>query len=174
MTVTVYRYTLRMLATQYIQGFLGVVLMAGPLFFATTTRTMAVILGIGAAAFIVYILHTLLRHGCVVECSDGAIAVSGPVTRNIQWTELRDLRLKYFSTRRDGRNGWMQLVLRGPHATIRIESTLTGFRDIVAVAVKAAHHQEIALSLSTAGNIEVLGLDNTNFISGNGSPCRIS
>ncbi len=174
MTTVVYRYTFRMLAAQYIQGCLGAALMAGPLFFTPTTGTVTVILAIGAIAFIVYVLHTILRHCCVIECSDGAIAVSVPVTRKIQWTELRDLRLKYFSTRRDGRNGWMQLVLKGPRASIRIESTLTGFKDIVDIAVKAARQRDISLSPTTLGNIEVLGLENRNFMSGNGPRCRIS
>jgi len=121
-----------------------------------------------------YALHTAIRHASVIHCGQTGIAVSGPLRRAIDWTELQDVRLRYFSTRRDGRNGWMQLVLKGPRATIRIESTLAGFKDIVAVAVKVANRKEIPLSPTTLGNIEVLSPDNRIFMSGNGSPCRIS
>lgn len=168
------QYTFRMLAPQYIRGGIGFVSMAGPLLFAETTDTVAAILAIGAVAFTFDVLHTILRHACTIECDAQGIAVSGAVTREIDWTELRDVRVRYFSTRRDGQNGWMQLVLKGPRASIRIESTLPGFKDIVAVAVKAADRKELSLSPTTLGNIEVLRLDNRIFMSGNGSPCRIS
>lgn len=174
MKTTAYRYTFRMLAPLYIRGFIGVVLMAGPLFFAKTTETVAAILGIGAAAFMVHVFHIILRHACVIECSQNGIAVRGAIMRKIDWTELRDVRVRYFSTRRDGQNGWMHLALKGPRTSIRIESTLTGFKDIVAVAVKMADRNELPLSPATLGNIEVLRLNNRIYMSGNGSPCRIS
>ena len=174
MKKVVYQYTLSVLAPHYIRGGIGIVLMGGPLLFADTTDIAAAILAIGAAAFTFHVLHTVLQHACTIECDAAGIAVRGAVTRYIVWTELRDVRVRYFSTRRDRQNGWMQLVLKGPHATIRIESTLSGFDDIVAVAVKAADQNKLSLSPITLGNIEVLRLQNRMFMSGNGSPCRIS
>jgi hypothetical protein len=146
---------------------------AGPLFFAETTETVASILAIGATAFTVHVFHIILRHACVIECSENGIVVRGAIRRKIDWPELRDVRVRYFSTRRDGQNGWMHLVLKGPRTSIRIESTLTGFKDIVAVAVKMADHNKLSLSPTTLGNIEALRLNNRIFMPGNGSPCRI-
>ena len=75
--------------------------------------------------------------------------------------------------RRDGRGGWMQMIVKGSGANIRIESTLAGFADIVARAVKSAEDGGLDLSPTTLGNIEVLGIKNGIFTSANGSPCRI-
>jgi hypothetical protein len=50
---------------------------------------------------------------------------------------------------------------------------LAGFADIVGRAVKAAEDGGLDLSLTTLGNIEVLGIKNGIFTSANGSPCRI-
>lgn len=169
-----YRYAFRALMPQYIRGGLGVVLMAGPLLFVDTTATVAIIFAIGAAAFTGYTLHTMVCHVSVVECGETGIAVGGIRTRRIDWTDLSDIRLRYFSTRRDGANGWMQLVLKKPGTSIRIESTLAGFKDIVAVAIKAANKKGLHLSPTTLGNIEILGLENRIITSVNGSPCRIS
>lgn len=169
-----YRYPFRALMPQYIRGGIGLAVMAGPLVFADMTDTMATILGIGAVVFAVHVLHTMLGHVSVIECDENGIARGDPLPRRIDWVDLADLRLRYYSTRRDGANGWMQLVLKRPGASIQIESTLTGFKDIVAVATKAANKKGLPLSPTTLGNLEVLGVDNRIFTSANGSPCRIS
>jgi hypothetical protein len=79
------------------------------------------------------------------------------------------MRLKYFSTRRDGAHGWMQLVLKGSDAKIRIESTLGGFADIVKRAAKAANDEGLSLSSTTLGNLELLGVKTEVFTSSSGS-----
>ena len=171
---TDYRHTLRTLAPDYIRAGGGMMLTVGPLLFAQTTGTVAWILGAGLILFAGYAIHTAIRHASTVRCDENGISVTGPLQRAVDWVDLTDIRLRYFSTRRDGRNGWMQLIVKGPHANIRIESTLTGFKDIVAVAVKMAERNEIQLSPTTLGNIEVLSPDHRIFMSDNGSTCRIS
>jgi len=171
---TLYRHTLRTLAPDYIRAIGGILLTAGTLVFAQTTGTVAWILGAGLLLFVGYAVHTAIRHASTVRCDENGIFVTGPLRRAVDWNDLTDVRLRYFSTRRDGRNGWMQLIVKGPHASVRIESTLTGFKDIVADAVKIADRNEIQLSSTTLGNIEVLSPDNGIFMSDNGSTCRIS
>jgi hypothetical protein len=68
----------------------------------------------------------------------------------------------------------MQLDVKSPTASIRIESTLTGFTDIVGAAVNAANTKGVDLASTTLGNAEVLGVKTGLFTSGNGFPCRIS
>jgi len=171
---TLYRHTPRTLAPDYMRAIGGILLTAGPLLFAQTTGTVAWILGAGVLLFGGYAIHTAIRHVSTVRCDENGISVTGPFRRAVDWDDLTDVRLRYFSTRRDGRNGWMQLIVKGPHASIRIESTLTGFKDIVAHAVKMADRNEIQLSSTTLGNIEVLSPDHRIFMSDNGSTCRIS
>ena len=79
------------------------------------------------------------------------------------------MRLKYFSTRRDGSHGWMQLVLKGPSAKIRIESTLGGFADIVERAARTASNEDLFVSSTTLGNLKLLGVKTEVFTSNNGS-----
>jgi hypothetical protein len=169
-----YRHTTRTLAPDYIRAGAGILLTAGPLLFPQTTGTVAWIFGAGLLLFAGYAIHTAVRHASTVRCDENGISVTGPLLRAVDWDDLTDVRVRYFSTRRDGCNGWMQLVVKGPRASIRIESTLSGFKDIVADAVKMADRNEIQLSSTTLGNIEVLSPDNRIFMSDNGSPCRIS
>jgi hypothetical protein len=171
---TLHRHTLRSLTADYTRAGGGLLLTALPLITVDTTVTVAWMLGAGAFLFAVYGFNTVMRHLGIVECNETAISVSGPIKRAVAWSEVSDVRLRYFSTRRDGRKGWMQLVVKSPTASVRIESTLVGFADIVALAVKAAKKRGIDLSPTTLGNVEVLRVKTGLFTSGNGSPCRIS
>ena len=171
--MTVYRHSMALLGPDYFRAAVGFGLTGGPATFVQTTPAMSWILGIAAALFALYALNTALRHAAVIVCDENGISVTGPIGKSVVWSELRDVRLRYFSTRRDGRGGWMQLIVKGSGANIRIESTLAGFAGIVARAVKAAEDGGLDLSLTTLGNIEVLGIKNGIFTSANGSPCRI-
>ena len=171
---TSHRHTFKSLTSDYTRSFGGVLVMVLPLSSVETTGTVAWALAAGALLFAVYGFNTILRHLGAVECNDTGISVSGLFRRSVAWTEVTDVQVRYFSTRRDGRKGWMQLVFKSPTASIRIESTLTGFTDIVGAAVNAANTKGIDLSSTTLGNAEVLGVKTGLFTSGNGSPCRIS
>ena len=119
--------------------------------------------------FAVYAANVVIRHASVIEMGNGEIGVTGPLSRSLQWQDLQEMRLKYFSTRRDGAHGWMQLVLKGPGVKIRIESTLGGFVDIVKRAAKAANDEGLDLSSTTLGNLELLGIKTEVFTSSSGS-----
>ena len=159
--MTVYRQSMALLGPNYFRAAVGFGLTGGPVTFVQTTPAMSWILGIAAALFALYALNTALRHAAVIVCDENGISVTGLIGKSVVWSELRDVRLRYFSTRRDGRGGWMQLIVKGSGANIRIESTLEGFAGIVARSVKAAEDGGLDLSLTTLGNIEVLGLRQT-------------
>lgn len=171
---TIHRHTFRSLTADYTRSGGGLLVTVLPLVSVETTGTVAWMFGAGALLFGVYGINTVIRHLGTIECSETGISVSGPFKRTVAWSEVSDVRLRYFSTRRDGRKGWMQLVVKSSSGKVRIESTLAGFADIVAIAVKAANKRGVDLSPTTLGNIEVLGVKPGLFTSGNGSPCRIS
>jgi hypothetical protein len=66
------------------------------------------------------------------------------------------LRLDYYSTRRDGEGGWMQLRLGDARRTIRIDSGLEGFAELVGEAARAAARRDLALDAATLANLEAL------------------
>ncbi len=81
----------------------------------------------------------------------------------LRWEELRSLRLDYYSTRGDpeGRTvqgGWMQLRLRDARRTIRIDSELEGFVELVRAAALEARRRGADLDWTTRANLGVLGL----------------
>ena len=136
--MTAFRHTARTLRADYLRCAAGLAMTAGPIAALPVANGFAWPLGIAAAAFVAYGIQIAINHASPIAMDDTGIARRGPLPRRIAWAELRSLRLKYFSTRRDRRGGWMQLVLKGRQDSIRIESTLNGFEDIVRRAATAA------------------------------------
>ncbi len=78
-------------------------------------------------------------------------------TRRICWTELTELRLRYFSTRRDHSNGWFELKLSDGQRSITVEDSLEGFETILAAAQRAADRNQLTLNDATKANLSRIG-----------------
>lgn len=111
-----------------------------------------------AALFAVFGLRTALRHLTRIEMTESGVRASRPLSAAIPWTALDRMRLAYYSTRRDRRDGWMQLELRGGGASVRLDSRIDGFGEIVRRAALAAAARGLPLSAATLANLESLGI----------------
>jgi len=141
-------YSWRSLLPDFAGSGIGFVLSLGPLAFVHPAGPVAWVLAAAALLFLVYF---------------GGIRVRGPAVgllgAAIRWEDLRSLRLDYFSTRRDGEGGWMQLRLRDAQHTIRIDSELEGFVGLVRVAALEARRRGADLDHATRANLGVLGIE---------------
>lgn len=153
-----YRYSARELAGDYARAAVGLVVTAGPLSFLPTTPIIAWILAGFAALFVVFAARTAIRHMTVVRMDDAGIAALGPIGASVRWDDLRGVALSYYSTRRDRTRGWMQLSVRGNGRALRLDSTIAGFREIAAAAVRHAELRRLELSPATIGNLNALGI----------------
>jgi hypothetical protein len=155
-------YSWRSLLPDYAGSAIGLAVTLGPLAFARPAVAAGWALGAAAALFLVYFGRTLCRQLTHIELDEAGIRVRGPVVgllgAAIRWEDLRSLRLDYYSTRMDGEGGWMQLRLRDARRTIRIDSELEGFVDLVRVAVIEARCRDISMDEPTRANLEALGL----------------
>jgi len=119
----------------------------------------ATMLGGFAALFAVFGARTALRHFTFVEATEKGLQASGPVRASIPWNELNRMKLAYYSTHRDGRGGWMQLQLRAGWSTLRVDSRIEGFSDLVRVSAKAAEMRGLRLDSATLVNLQALGAE---------------
>jgi hypothetical protein len=76
---------------------------------------------------------------------------------------MRDFRLRYYSTRRDGKGGWMQLLLRcrdgsDSRGPIRIDSILSDFEEIVHQVHDSALERGLSIDPTSATNLASLGI----------------
>jgi hypothetical protein len=117
------------------------------------------VLGGFAAIFAVFGLRTALRHGTSLEMTETELRARGPWSGTIAWAELDRMKLAYYSTKRDRTGGWMQLAVGSAGArTVKVDSSLDGFYDIVERAAQAAEAQEIELSGATRANLRSMGI----------------
>ena len=146
------------MVADYLRAGAGLALTAGPLLFAELLPLVALVLGILAALFAAYGVRTALRQNTAVELSEEGIRTTGPFGTGIAWSDLHDVQLRYFSTRRDRGQGWMQLKLKGAGRTIRIDSSLQGFDEVTEWVARAARQRQLPVSAPTAANLAAMGI----------------
>jgi hypothetical protein len=118
---------------------------------------MMAVLGTLAALFAVHGARTWVKSATRIEVGDEGIAVRGPRNAALRWDGLRQMRLTYYSTRRDGSKGWMQMKLQGAETTVRIDSTLDGFAALARRAAAEAAKRGVELPPATQANLAALG-----------------
>lgn len=156
------RYPWRALLPGYAGSAIGFALSLGPLAFVHPAAPVAWLLAAAAALFLVYFGRTVCRQLTHIELDENGIRAKGPLGATIRWEDLRSVRLGYYSTRRDpeGRTmqgGWMQLTLRDAQHTIRIDSELESFAEVVRAASAEALRRGLSLDESTHRNLKALG-----------------
>jgi hypothetical protein len=118
----------------------------------------ATVLGGFTVLFAVFGIRTALRHGTRIEATEAALSASGLRRVSIFWSELDRVKLVYYSTRRDRRNGWLQLELRSGSSTLRLDNRIEGFADLVQASARAAELRGLSFSPATSINLQALGV----------------
>jgi hypothetical protein len=153
---TQYRYPLRALALAYAGSAIGLVLTLGLVWMAQLAASLLWLLTGAGALFLVYFVRTVCRQLTHVEMDGTGIRAKGPLGAAIRWENLCSLHLEYYSTRADREGGWMQLKLRDAQRTIRIDSDLDGFAQVVGRAAREAARLNLALDAATLSNLQAL------------------
>jgi len=112
-----------------------------------------------AALFGVFGIRTMLRHWTRFEMTESALRSSGLHNISIVWQELDKMRLTYYSTRRDRRDGWMQLELRSGRSSLSLDSRIDGFVELVERSTRAAETRGLLLTAATLANLATLGVN---------------
>jgi hypothetical protein len=154
------RYPVATLYSDYLRAAVGLVLSAGPLLLLDLAHGVALLLTALGLLFVWFGARTVLRQLSRVELSGNAVALRGPVTRRVAWTDLEHMKLAYYAPRRAHGEGWLQLTLRSTDGgAIRLDSTLSGFDQVLDHAARAARAKRLPLDVATQANLAALGLD---------------
>ena len=154
------RYPIASLYPDYLRAAFGVALTLGPLLLLEVADVVKAPLAVLGLLFAWFGIRTVSRHLSRVELSGSAIALRGPVSRHLAWGQLERMKLAYYAPRRSRDDGWLQLTLRGAGGrSIRLDSTLVGFDQVVGVASRAARVKDLPLDAATHANLAALGLE---------------
>ena len=156
--MTSYAYPTSAMLGDYIRAGAGFVPSVAILATLPVGTAAATVLSGFAALFAVFGIRTVLRHGTRFEMTGSALRAAGLRRGTIIWNELSRMNLAYYSTRRDRRDGWMQLELRSGRSTIRLDSRIEGFGELVEKSAKAAETRGLQLNAATSANLAALGV----------------
>jgi hypothetical protein len=156
--MSVHAYPISALVGDYLRAAAGFVPSAAVLLTMPVGAVGGIVLGGLAALFGAFGLSTLLRHLTRIERTEEGLVAGGPWRRAIRWDALDRMKLAYYATARDRKNGWLQLDLRAGAARLRVDSRIDGFSELVARAADAASSRGLHLSEATLTNLEALGL----------------
>ena len=154
--MTEHRYPPSALVSDCLVSGGGLALTLPPLVMFDLPSVTVWILGLPSLGFAVHGLGVVRRHRTRVETDAEGLRFSPP-RRRIAWDEITRFGLRYFSTRRDGARGWMELRVASPAATLRVDSRLERFDELVGRAWRAASRCGVELDLTTRANLEALG-----------------
>jgi hypothetical protein len=152
------RYPLGSLVWDYMRGILGlgisIVIIQS---IDTDAPIFWVVLGL-AALFLVWLANTALRNVSRIRFDEEGLRSAPWPKKSIPWSGLEEMALRYYSTRRKRKDGWMTLTLKAGKDKIDIESTLPHFADIVARAAYAAKQANLQLDHVTQENMDAIGV----------------
>ena len=152
-----HRYPPSAMVSDYLVSGAGLALTVPPLAMFELPAVTVWILAPMSLGFAVHGLGVLRRQRTRVE-TDGDGLWFSPPRRRIAWNEITRFGLAYFSTRRDGARGWMELKVASSAATLRVDSRLERFNELVGRAWSAASRCGVEPDPITRANLEALGL----------------
>src|SRR5882672_12067728 len=153
------RYPRQTLWADYLRAAAGVVLCGVPLLLLEVNPWLAVILAGGFILFGLFFLRTALRQRTRYVLGPDTLCADGPAGTLVEWSRLDRMKLSYFSTKRDRSDGWMQLSIGSVGGrTVKVDSSLDGFHDVVERAARAAEAAGVTLSEPTRANLRAMGI----------------
>ncbi len=156
--MSTHAYPLNAIFGDYARAGAGLVLSGTPLFLPAPLAPWVLAVFIGLfVVFLIYGLRTALRHGRRITVDDLGISTS-PGAGCVKWADLKEVKLSYYSTRRDTSGGWLQLNLTDGRAKMNIESSLDGFAEIAGKAARIASGKKMPLDAATIENFSLLGI----------------
>ena len=109
--------------------------------------------------FALFLGRTALRHRTRYLLGPDTLCADGPAGALVEWSRLDRFKLSYFSTKRDRSGGWMQLSIGSiGGGSVKVDSSLEGFHDIVERAAQAAEAIGLPLSDATRVNLKAMGI----------------
>lgn len=167
--MTEHRYPKDGLVKDYLRAAVGLILTGAPFFMVEMGPVTSTILALVVMLFTGYGVSTWHRQRTTIRLSEEGILAHGLFSKYVAWSDLEGLKLSYFSTQRDKREGWMQLALSGGGPRLKLDSTLQGFDQIVARAITEAEARHLQLSETTVDNLRSLGFELAGAETGEGA-----
>ena len=152
-----HRYPPSAMVRDYATTGIGLALSLPPMVMLDLPVVVLGIFGLMSLCFATYGLGVVRRQRIRVVTGEAGLSFSPP-SRRIAWDEITRFRLAWFSTRRDGARGWMELKIESRTATLRVDSRLDRFPELVGHVWRAVARQGMEPDPTTRANLDALGV----------------
>jgi len=153
-----FHYPLRNLVPDYLRAGFGFGLTMLPMPHAIGGHPVVLLIVLSLAIlFGSFGLTTFLRQKSTVCASEDGLWIEGPRARSILWQEVREIDLRYFSTRKDRDKGWLQMKVIGPAGTIKVDSNLDDFDSLLRWVVTAITRHDLSVTAIGRENFASVG-----------------
>jgi hypothetical protein len=158
----VHRYQMGRLAGDYLRGGCGLAGSVAAWLFLPSIPQVHILIGGLTLLFLLFTIRTVWRQTVRIEVSDQTCTLISPRSaffkqESAAWRDLVSVKLRYYSTRRNRKNGWFTMHLAGPTARIAFDSDLDGFEDMVRRAALVVRDNGIVIDDTTRANFAALG-----------------
>ena len=136
----------------------GAVMSGTVLALAPTVPYVILLFGGLTGVFLLYTIRTALRHRLRIAADAEGMSIKGARVRSVKWANVEAVRLRYYSTRRSRKDGWMTLRLKADGRWVEIDSHLEGFETLARLVAEAANRRGLVLDPTTRGNFNAMGL----------------
>ena len=154
-----YRYSPATIVRAYAKCAIGLAVTLGPLVALAPAAPLSATLLVVAGLFLVYLARSIALHTRRIVLDDEGMRTEGLFGTGVAWESMRAVQLNYYTTRNDRSEGWIELLVRGAHGVIRIESHLAGFDEITTRVVREAVARDCPLDDRTVTHLAVLGIE---------------
>lgn len=141
----------------YARAMAGLMFTWLPLVLVDVATIIFYIFGPMAALFALYLGRTMTRHRYTLILEETGLREKLYGTTEISWSEVTELKIRYFSTRRDQSDGWVQVTVRKPGGKIAFDSDLTGYNDVLAAIWEEIGERDVTMNETTLANLAALG-----------------
>lgn len=150
-------YPIARLWPDLLRAGLGVLFCLALMLFTAPVSVIFTILCVASLIFLWLVVHTVSRLRTKFELDAAGVSRQpagwlGGRTCRIDWDGLRSVKLRYYSTRRDGSQGWMTVTMQGDGGIVRADSDLDDFTLLVEQALNAAARRGLLLDDRTLSN----------------------
>jgi hypothetical protein len=101
-------------------------------------------------------MRTVIRHRLRIAADAEGLKLNEGLVRALKWQELDGLSLRYYSTRRNRKDGWMTLGLKSRGRSLSIDSHIEGFETLARMAADAAVARGLPLDTTTRSNFAAM------------------
>lgn len=155
------KYLFSSILSDYLRSMLGLTVCGFLIIVSGVHIVVLYILGMLILLFVTYAIRTVCRHFTSISFDRDCLQVYIGVWlwREIKWSRVAGIKMRYFSTRRDKTGGWLQLIVLDGDTKISFDSHLENFAVFAERALSIAVEKKLSLNPTTLENFKSINLD---------------